>query len=253
MARCRPRRLAPGLLAVTLLSCPAAGASAHGSALRRPALRCSRGASSRALHFLRGGADVAVAEEEEDDDEFAGDDAPSSPPQPPQQAHERITSFGGLLRMYREAPPITRTWITGSVFLSVLVAARRVDLRAIGFSERDVLEHGEWWRLLVNFFYMGDQVLSIFYWLQLYHFAECLKVLELVKYRWEPADFVKTILVNAAFLLVLKQFSKSMIFLGSPMVMVFVYLYARTCARAAAAPHAPQFGPHFGPHFGASL
>ena len=140
--------------------------------------------------------------------------------------------------MYREAPPITRTWITGSVFLSVLVAARRVDLRAIGFSERDVLEHGEWWRLLVNFFYMGDQVLSIFYWLQLYHFAECLKVLELVKYRWEPADFVKTILVNAAFLLVLKQFSKSMIFLGSPMVMVFVYLYARTCACAAAAPHA---------------
>ena len=170
-----------------------------------------------------------------------------------QQAHERITSFGGLLRMYREAPPITRTWITGSVFLSVLVAARRVDLRAIGFSERDVLEHGEWWRLLVNFFYMGDQVLSIFYWLQLYHFAECLKVLELVKYRWEPADFVKTILVNAAFLLVLKQFSKSMIFLGSPMVMVFVYLYARTCACAAAAPHAPQFGPQFGPHFGARL
>ena len=155
--------------------------------------------------------------------------------------------------MYREAPPITRTWITGSVFLSVLVAARRVDLRAIGFSERDVLEHGEWWRLLVNFFYMGDQVLSIFYWLQLYHFAECLKVLELVKYRWEPADFVKTILVNAAFLLVLKQFSKSMIFLGSPMVMVFVYLYARTCACAAAPPHAPQFGPQFGPHFGARL
>ena len=82
---------------------------------------------------------------------------------------------------------------------------------------------------------------------------QCLKVLELVKYRWEPADFVKTILVNAAFLLVLKQFSKSMIFLGSPMVMVFVYLYARTCSCAAAAPHAPQFGPHFGPHFGASL
>ena len=244
------RWVAPSLVVLTLLSCPAAGASAHGSALRRPAL----GVAWRVLACAAppAGGGTAVAEEEEDD-EFAGDDAPSSPPQPPQQAHERITSFGGLLRMYREAPPITRTWITGSVFLSVLVAARRVDLRAIGFSERDVLEHGEWWRLLVNFFYMGDQVLSIFYWLQLYHFAECLKVLELVKYRWEPADFVKTILVNAAFLLVLKQFSKSMIFLGSPMVMVFVYLYARTCACAAAAPHAPQFGPHFGPHLGASL
>ena len=49
------RWVAPSLVVLTLLSCPAAGASAHGSALRRPALRCSRGASSRALHFLRGG------------------------------------------------------------------------------------------------------------------------------------------------------------------------------------------------------
>ena len=81
----------------------------------------------------------------------------------------------------------------------------------------------------------------------------CNARLELVKYRYEPHDFVKMILCNAAMLLLLKQVFRSMIFLGSPMVMVFVYLYARTCACAAAAPHAPQFGPNFGPHLGASL
>ena len=157
------------------------------------------------------------------------------------------------VRMFREAPPITRSWVSASVVMAVLSMQRVVDLRSVCFDERAVWYKGEWWRLLTNFFFMGDSVLSVFFWMQIYHFWECLKVLELVKYRWEPADCVKTILVNAAFLLVLKQFSKSMIFLGSPMVMVFVYLYARTCARAAAAPHAPQFGPQFGPHFGASL
>ena len=53
-------------------------------------------------------------------------------------------------------------------------------------------------------------------------------MLELVKYRYEPADFVKMILCNAVMLLALKQRFRSMIFLGSPMVMVFVYIYSRT-------------------------
>ena len=66
-------------------------------------------------------------------------------------------------------------------------------------------------------------MLSVFFWMQIYHFWECLKVLELVKYRYEPADFVKMILCNAVMLLLLKQRFRSMIFLGSPMVMVLVY------------------------------
>lgn len=64
--------------------------------------------------------------------------------------------------------------------------------------------------------------------MQIYHFWECLKVLELVKYRWEPSDFVKMILCSAGALLGLKQLFPNMIFLGSPMVMVFIYIYART-------------------------
>ena len=42
------------------------------------------------------------------------------------------------------------------------------------------------------------------------------QVLELVKYRYEPADFVKMILCNAVMLLALKQRFRSMIFLGAP-------------------------------------
>ena len=101
------------------------------------------------------------------------------------------------LKLYAEAPPITRSWVTASVAMAVLASSRGLDLRSMCFSERAVLHRGEWWRLLVNFFYMGDAIKSLFFWFQLHHFWECLKVLELVKYRWEPADFIKMIVCNA--------------------------------------------------------
>lgn len=134
----------------------------------------------------------------------------------------------GPIKLFREAPPITRSWVSASVVMAALSQLQVVDLRSICFDERAVWYRGEWWRLLTNFFFMGDSILSIFFWMQIYHFWECLKVLELVKYRYEPGDFVKMILCNAVMLLVLKQRFKSMIFLGSPMVMVFVYIYSRT-------------------------
>lgn len=131
------------------------------------------------------------------------------------------------LKMFAQAPPITRSWVSASVILAILTSNRVVDARAICFSEPMVLHHGEWWRIIANFFYMGDQFKSIFFWMSLHHFWECAKILELVKYRWEPADFIKLILTNAIFLLCLKQLFPSIIFLGTPMAMVFLYMYSR--------------------------
>ena len=131
------------------------------------------------------------------------------------------------LKMFASAPPITRSWVSASVLMAVLTSQRIIDPRNICFSEPMVLHEGEWWRLLANFFYMGDALKSIFFWVQLHHFWECCKMLELVKYRWEPADFIKLIVCNAGLLLFLKQWFPSTIFLGTPMVMAFLYMYAR--------------------------
>jgi len=139
---------------------------------------------------------------------------------------QRVTA--GPVKLFREAPPITRSWVTASIVMAWLSSQRLIDMRNICVDERAVWYRGEWWRLLTNFFFMGDSIISVFFWMQMYHFWECLKVLEIVKYRYEPEDFVKMILVNAVMLLGLKQYFKSMIFLGSPMVMVFVYIYSRT-------------------------
>jgi hypothetical protein len=131
------------------------------------------------------------------------------------------------LKLFASAPPITRSWVSASVVMAVLTSTRIVDARSICFSEPSVIHEGEWWRLATNFFFMGDAVKSVFFWVQLHHFWECCKMLELVKYRWEPADFIKLIVSNAGFLLVLKQLFPSTIFLGTPMVMAFLYTYAR--------------------------
>ena len=138
---------------------------------------------------------------------------------------ERVV--GPPIQKFREAPPVTRSWVCASLALSVLTSQRVIDARSICFSEYEVLRRGEWWRLITNFFYMGDQIFSIFYALQIYHLWECLKMLELVKYHWEPSGLMKMIVGSAVLLLFLKQLSPSMIFLGSPMVLVFVYIYSR--------------------------
>ena len=131
------------------------------------------------------------------------------------------------LKVFAQAPPITRSWVSASVVMALLTSSKVIDPRDICFSEPMVLHEGQWWRLIANFFYMGDAVKSIFFWVQLHHFWECCKMLELVKYRWEPADFIKLIVTNAFFLLCLKQLFPSTIFLGTPMVMAFLYMYAR--------------------------
>lgn len=128
---------------------------------------------------------------------------------------------------FRSSPPITRSWVSSSVLLTILASNRLVDLRSIAFSEREVLRRGQWWRMLLNFFYMGDQPLSIFYWLQIYHLWECMRILELVQFAWEPGAFVRMILLNIGYLLVLKQMAPSLMFLGTPLVMVFMYVYSR--------------------------
>jgi Derlin-2/3 len=70
--------------------------------------------------------------------------------------------------------------------------------------------------------------MSVFYWMQIYHFWECLRMLELVKYHWEPSAFVKMIVCTSGLLLLLKQqMAPALMFLGSPLVMVFMYMYAR--------------------------
>ena len=177
------------------------------------------------------------------------------------EANPLVKGFKALvmppLKAFAQAPPITRSWVSASFVLALLTSTGRLDARSICMSEPMVVHQGEWWRLLVNFFFMGDALKSIFFYVQLNHFWDCCKMLELVKYRWEPADFIKLIVTNAAMLcnnallklwtapalpsLLTGPFVRTLlsigvlkkvifphtIFLGTPMVMAFLYVYAR--------------------------
>ena len=197
------------------------------------------GGGGSLLLKLRGGAEEEEEDEDEDEDEVdtvssTASSASSSSTDSTADTPSGNPLLRGLksavmppLKVFAQAPPITRSWVSASLGLALLTNMGVLDARAICMSEPLVMHAGEWWRVLTNFFFMGDAIKSIFFWVQLHHFWDCCKMLELVKYRWEPADFIKLIVCNAAMLCFLKGLFPHTIFLGTPMVMVFLYMYAR--------------------------
>lgn len=129
------------------------------------------------------------------------------------------------IRLWRESPPITRSWVSAAAMLAILTSQRIVDTRSVCLDARAMM-NGEWWRLVTNFLFMGDKLKSIFFWMQLNHFWQCSKMLELIKYRWEPDQFLKLIIGNAGLLCFYKQFFPHNMFLGTPFVLAFFYIYA---------------------------
>lgn len=141
---------------------------------------------------------------------------------------EEASAVANAWKLFGERPPITRSFISLCVAMAVFSSSGAVDLRKLQLSERAVLDKGEWWRLLANFFYMGDSVKSLFFWLQIKNLWDTVNVLEQTKYRWTPGDLVQMMGANMGLLLGLKQcVAKDMTFLGSPLVMAFVYIYSR--------------------------
>mmetsp|Transcript_60029 Transcript_60029/g.105065 ORF Transcript_60029/g.105065 Transcript_60029/m.105065 type:complete len:376 (-) Transcript_60029:149-1276(-) len=126
---------------------------------------------------------------------------------------------------YTQSPPITRSWVSAAALLAILTSQRIVDTRSICLDSRAMM-NGEWWRVLTNFLFMGDKLKSIFFWMQLNHFWQCSKMLELIKFRWEPDQFLKLIVGNAGLLCIYKMLFPHNMFLGTPFVLAFFYTYA---------------------------
>lgn len=90
-----------------------------------------------------------------------------------------------------------------------------------------MMRKGEWWRALLNFFFMGDSVKSIFFWFQMLNSYDFFKTLETTKYRWEPMAMVKMILSNAFMISIFRIIFPWNVYLGAPLSSAFLYLYTR--------------------------
>lgn len=88
-------------------------------------------------------------------------DAPAPAPTAPRESRPNPLLRGlrsavlPPLKAFAQSPPITRSWVSVSVLMAVLTSTRAIDARIVCFSEPDVVHKGEWWRLLLNFFFMG--------------------------------------------------------------------------------------------------
>jgi Derlin-2/3 len=136
------------------------------------------------------------------------------------------------MQLFSQAPPLSRTWVSLSMLTAILLSSGKLDVRLITFDPVAILYRGEWWRLFSSLFYMGDSLKSITFYMQLKNLLDTVKVLELVKYRWDPKELVSYIGWNTILLAIISHIlpaNPSMLFLSTPMVMSLLYIYARSC------------------------
>ncbi|KNE68571.1 hypothetical protein AMAG_12741 [Allomyces macrogynus ATCC 38327] len=128
---------------------------------------------------------------------------------------------------YLEIPPMTRTWVTLSVVVSVLCQAGYLAPFHLYYDPHFILNRGEYWRILSSFFYFGHFGIDLIF--HMFFLARYSRLLEEGPYRTRPADYFVLLAFGAVTLLILATVlpAHSLPFLGSPLSQVLVYIWSR--------------------------
>ncbi|KAJ3364016.1 Derlin-2 [Allomyces javanicus] len=128
---------------------------------------------------------------------------------------------------YLEIPPMTRTWVTLSVAVSVLCQAGFLAPFHLYYDPHFILNRGEYWRILSSFFYFGHFGIDLIF--HMFFLARYSRLLEEGPYRTRPADYFMLLAFGAVTLLILATVlpAHSLPFLGSPLSQVLVYIWSR--------------------------
>ncbi|KAJ3368331.1 hypothetical protein GGF31_006422 [Allomyces arbusculus] len=128
---------------------------------------------------------------------------------------------------YLEIPPMTRTWVTLSVVVSVLCQAGYLAPFHLYYDPHFILNRGEYWRIFSSFFYFGHFGIDLIF--HMFFLARYSRLLEEGRYRTRPADYFVLLAFGAVALLILATVlpAHSLPFLGSPLSQVLVYIWSR--------------------------
>ena len=130
--------------------------------------------------------------------------------------------MGDLASFWAEIPPVTKTIVSASVGLSLLVRLNVLPAHKMLYAPMTVFK-GEVWRLLTPFFlwpFGFSFVLNMFF---LYRH---LRQLEEQDFRGKRADFVWMFVLLAAGILVLGGLAH-LLLLGQPLLMALLYVWSR--------------------------
>jgi len=128
-----------------------------------------------------------------------------------------------FLQMYMDIPPVTRFYVTACLIVNGGAMLNYISWTQLYFNYNMILK-GELWRIITNFLYVGPMGLHfMFHFLFLYRYS---RNLEEGSFRGRTADFVFFFLFGM-FLLTIAATFVNVIFLGTALNQMFVYVWAR--------------------------
>lgn len=132
-----------------------------------------------------------------------------------------------LEQWYLDTPPLTRTWLTLAIALSLLTQAKLLNPLQLYYSLRTVFFRSQYWRLLTTFLYFGPLGLDMLY--HLFFLQRYSRLLEAsmgstgARFAWLMAFATTTLLLLSS-----SVFGAGEVpFLGSALTSTLVYIWSR--------------------------
>jgi len=125
----------------------------------------------------------------------------------------------------RSFPVVTRTYLAGALLTTAACALEVLSPFSLYFSWTLVVEKGQVWRILTNFFFFGAKF-SLEFLFHMFFLVQYCRSLEEGSFRGRTADFIWMIFLGGMALLLLSPLT-GMHFLGSSLTFMMVYIWAR--------------------------
>jgi len=135
------------------------------------------------------------------------------------------------MEWYKELPIVTRSYLTACLVTTFAIEFGFVRILSLYLNFDLIIRHGEFWRLLTNFFYFGQFGIGYFFHMTfLVHYS---RSLEELTFRGKASDLIFCYLFGAVSLLILNvilwytNWFSNVLILGPSLVFMIVYVWAR--------------------------
>uniref|UniRef100_A0A7S1U2U5 Derlin n=1 Tax=Phaeomonas parva TaxID=124430 RepID=A0A7S1U2U5_9STRA len=125
---------------------------------------------------------------------------------------------------YAEIPPVSRLYLTLSVLVTLACAVDLISPLTLYYNYSLISKHFELWRLVSNFFFFGTFGLDFLF--HMYFLMRYCRLLEDNEFRGRTADFAFMLIFGATLMLMIAPFV-NVLFLGSSLSFMMVYVWAR--------------------------
>lgn len=126
---------------------------------------------------------------------------------------------------YFEIPPITRTYVTGSVLTTAACSLELISPFSLYLDATLVIYKSQFWRLLTNFLFFG--AIGVDFMFHMFFLARYCRLLEDGSFRNRRADFVLMLLFGGGLMCLIAPFVNIPPFLGNSLAFMMVYVWAR--------------------------